>query len=209
MANKERFNIKHFVKNAGIFLQDAEVLGVSRLKLVIERAGVTNEVTVYGRIAGQSTWDLVGVVTGNNWKEFDVSLFDNIRLESTVYDSPTNYLEVTGSGFYLSPAAGSSAVITSPLVEYSTAPTITLLAMPVNSTEYNISLPVDTKKFIIKDQEYSSVVNLSFISNDTNYIKIPRGCSYEESDLKLTTSSRTLYLKSNKDNVTIMCLSWK
>lgn len=104
MANKERFNIKHFVKASGVFLPDADVLSVSRLKLVIERAGATNEITVYGRIAGQSSWDLIGTVVGNTEKEFDVSLFDHIKLESTVYDSPTNYLEVTGSGFYLNPA---------------------------------------------------------------------------------------------------------
>lgn len=93
----------------------------------------------------------------------------------------------------------------------STVPTIANLSLPSPATEYFIQFPIGTKKLLIKCRDNIAPLQIAFTAGTTNsdYLKIPRGCNYSESDINLTTISRTLYIQSNKPNVVLECLYWE
>lgn len=78
-------------------------------------------------------------------------------------------------------------------------------------TEQSIILPVSTKRFLIKVRDYACVMNIAFEAGETSvdYLTVPRGCSYSEENLNLTTLYRTIYFKTNKINVIVECVSWE
>jgi len=78
-------------------------------------------------------------------------------------------------------------------------------------SEQSIILPVSTKKFLIKVRDYACSLNVAFDAGETSidYLTVPRGCSYSEENLNLTTLYRTIYFKTNKINVVVECVSWE
>ena len=78
-------------------------------------------------------------------------------------------------------------------------------------TEQSIILPITTKRFIVKVRDYTCSMNIAFEAGETNvdYLTVPRGCSYSEENLNLTTLYRTIYFKTNKINVIVECVSWE
>jgi hypothetical protein len=92
----------------------------------------------------------------------------------------------------------------------SKTPTILNYTIPTANTENLINLPIGCKKYNLKTRGYSANLKLAFNQNEsnTNYITIPRGCSYSEDSLELTTAYNTLYVQTNKDNVVIECIIW-
>lgn len=78
-------------------------------------------------------------------------------------------------------------------------------------TEQSIILPVSTKKFLLKVRDYACSMNVAFDAGETSvdYLTVPRGCSYSEENLNLTTLYRTIYFKTNKINVVVECVSWE
>lgn len=98
MSVDSKFGIKKYLTQAEVFAPDVDIFNDSKIKIIVGNAGVTNVINVYGRIQGQKTWDLIDSITGNGTKDFNVKLFDFVRLDCTVFDS-TGRVEVTGSGF--------------------------------------------------------------------------------------------------------------
>jgi hypothetical protein len=45
-------------------------------------------------------------------------------------------------------------------------------------------------------------------ASNSNFITIPRGCSYSENFVELTTTYNKVYVRSNKNNVTVECIAW-
>lgn len=78
-------------------------------------------------------------------------------------------------------------------------------------TEQSIILPVSTKRFLLKVRNYEASMQVAFDAGETSvdYLTVPRGCSYSEEGLNLTTLYRTIYFKTNKINVTVECVSWE
>lgn len=78
-------------------------------------------------------------------------------------------------------------------------------------SEQNIVLPVNTKKFLLKVRDYPCSMRVAFEPGDTSvdYLTVPRGCSYSEENLNLTTLYRTIYFTTSKINVIVECVSWE
>jgi len=72
-------------------------------------------------------------------------------------------------------------------------------------TEFSISLPSNTKKFIIKTRT-NAELKINFSSGFTSWFTIPERNSFYEENLKL--SSSTIYLKCNKSAVVVEILAW-
>lgn len=114
MSNDSKFGLKVYLRNtdAMLFAKEIDIFADSKIKLIVNNAGATNMIVLRGRIQGQRTWDEIGTIVGNETKEFNTKTYDFVQLECTTYDSPTNYLEVTGSGFNLASGGGLESIST-------------------------------------------------------------------------------------------------
>jgi hypothetical protein len=90
---------------------------------------------------------------------------------------------------------------------YVGTPTIVNTTLVVQGVEYSIALPSTVKRFMVKSRT-SSTLNLTYISNSSSILTIHPGTVYTEDNL-VTTSSLTLYLKSNKPNTVIETVYWE
>jgi hypothetical protein len=90
-------------------------------------------------------------------------------------------------------------------------PTIQNLMLPLANTEYAIQFAVGTKKLNIKIRDYAAPMQLSWNlgESNTNYLSVSRGNSYYEEGLSLTTQYRTVYVRTNKADMIIECISWE
>lgn len=100
MANGT-FGIKQYITSGGVIAPNVDIIEDNVIKLVVLSAGVSNEITLYGRIGEQSNWNIVGTITGSGIKNFDVSLFDFVRLECTNFQAVGGRVDLTGSGFVI------------------------------------------------------------------------------------------------------------
>lgn len=85
-------------------------------------------------------------------------------------------------------------------------PAIMTLAMPTSGTEYTLTLPTNTKRFLIRSRLYG-YIKLRVISGSTEYLSITPGNSHEEMNL-LLTSSLVFYLVSSKTSDVLEVLYW-
>jgi hypothetical protein len=99
MSNK--FGIDVYVKSAGVISPEIDITDDTKIVLVSTNANAGNTIILYGRISGNPSWTVAGTLTGSGQIESDVSLFDFVKLECTVYDSVSNYVQLVGSGFRL------------------------------------------------------------------------------------------------------------
>jgi hypothetical protein len=224
MVQSGKFGIKKLIKSSGS-LGIFDITSDSQIRVIIENAGPTNTVAVYGRIQGQNSYQLIDTVVGTSNKLIDVALFDFLELEVVAYDTLGSYIDIAGSGF--TTTSGGSTVASNVTVTNfpnpqnvnvvnnaavttelsANTPTISNITLVNIGTEYNIILPVNTKRFSVRVRNGSAVVTLGFETSST-YLTIPRGCSYSDNTLMLQTGKRTLYLKSNVGNIVIECVSW-
>jgi hypothetical protein len=224
MAQPGKFGIKKIVQASGS-LGIFDITNDTQIRVVIENAGPTNVVAVYGKIQGQNAYQLIDTVVGSTNKLIETALFDFLELEVVAYDTTGNYIDIAGSGFITSTGGSSTAsnvtvtnfpnpqnvaVVNTPSVTTDLAantPTVTMLTLVNIGTEYNIVLPTNTRKFSVRVTDYSAITTISFVSSGTT-LSIPRGCSYTVDLVQMQSGNRTLYLKSNKSNTVIECVSW-
>lgn len=92
-------------------------------------------------------------------------------------------------------------------IEVATTPVIYNLPAPVSGTEYSQALTIKTKQFLIRVRGNADL-QLAFTSGESGikFITIPRGASYKESSLDL--SSVTLYFQVNKASQVVEILEW-
>lgn len=88
-----------------------------------------------------------------------------------------------------------------------TTPTVTNFLISNKETEYTVSLPTDTRRFILQNRN-NGTLRLAFNSSGTSssYLTLFPGDRFEQKDLLL--SSVNLYLWASKDNQTVEILSW-
>ena len=93
-------------------------------------------------------------------------------------------------------------------VDPSTTPTITNLTLTNPVTEYQHTFQSNVKRFTIKARN-SAKLQFSFSSGQsgTNYFTIERGCTYDESGLKV--ASLDIYLQSDKGSTIVEILEWQ
>jgi hypothetical protein len=224
MAQSGKFGIKKLSKSSGT-LGVFDITSDSQIRIIVENAGPINSVAVYGRIQGQNSYQLIDTVVGSSSKLIEVALFDFLDLEIVSYDSLSNYVDIAGSGFTVAGTSGALpssvsvtnfpnpqnvAVVNTPTVITDLAagtPTISNMTLALIGTEYNMLLPVNTKKFTVRVVGYTAIITMGFVSNGT-FITIPRGCSYTVDMVLLQSGNRTIYLKTNVTNALLEVVSW-
>jgi hypothetical protein len=92
------------------------------------------------------------------------------------------------------------------VVAVSGTPSIANLSMPTKNTEYSISLPSNSRQFILRPR--AGKIQLSFTSGQSNttYITIPKGSAFDVGDIKAT--SLTIYMRSDTANEVVEVMSW-
>ena len=86
-------------------------------------------------------------------------------------------------------------------------PQIFNVNMPNANTEYSQALPIGTKRFAMKVQGNKSKYTISFTSGGNVY-SVSRGTEYSEQDLKLTSSTNTIYFSGTKNNLIMEIIAW-
>lgn len=107
MATSGKFGIKKLASSAGT-LGIFDITSDSDVRIIVENAGPTNIVAVYGKIQGQNSYELIDTVVGSASKLIPVNLFDFLELEVVVYDSTGIYVDIAGSGFIGTSGSGGS-----------------------------------------------------------------------------------------------------
>lgn len=204
---RTKFSFKEMIFSARTIVEDTNIWESNVLKLVVENAGATNEIKVYGRISPQTDFILIDNLIGNGTKTFDIELYDFVKVTCEAFDSASHVL-VSGSAFTTPNTVGTVNVsVTNE--SSATNPAVYNVSMVSSATEYSFTIPSGAKSFVLKDRDYSSTLKLSFVLNGTSgtYITLPRGCNYQDGDLNLTTT-KNIYLKSDKNNVTVELIVW-
>lgn len=110
------------------------------------------------------------------------------------------------AGFVPAGASGSS---TNVVVSGAIQPTVSLVDMPAANTEYDFVLPTNTKRFMLKLRG-SAGLRVAYVAGESavggDYLTVPSGCSYTESDLTLT--SITIYFQSGTASQTAEVVYW-
>lgn len=224
MAQSGKFGIKKLATVAGT-LGIFDITSDTQIRVIVENAGPTNLVAVYGRIQGQNNYQLIDTVVGSSNKLIDVALFDFLDLEVITYDTLGNYIDIAGSGFTNSGGGGAvsgtvavsnfpnpqNVVVTNvPTVNTNTVagtPVILNTGLGVAGTEYSLTLPDGTKKFSLNAVGATIIITFGWVSAGP-VITIPKGCSYTVDGVLLTGANRTIYLKTNTNTTIIEILSW-
>jgi hypothetical protein len=85
-------------------------------------------------------------------------------------------------------------------------PTVTNVALVAN-TETSISLPANTKQYLLKLRDATAPLQVAFISgqSSTTYLTVPRGTFYADSGLQ---TSVTIYCQTPASGQTLELLTW-
>lgn len=91
-------------------------------------------------------------------------------------------------------------------VETITNPKIYNISVASADTEISQTLSASTKRITIRVRG-NSVLKVSFLEGEsgTNYIKVPMGCSYNETDLRF---SGTIYFQTVKASQVVEIIEW-
>jgi len=84
-------------------------------------------------------------------------------------------------------------------------PIITNLALTSNAVEYAYAIPTGVNRIEIKLRDGSALLYVRFVSGG-NYITVPYGASYSETDMK---GGITIYLQSDTDSMVAEIKVWK
>lgn len=104
--------------------------------------------------------------------------------------------------------AGSGGLTPSVTVIGPINPDISNIPMPLASTEYSFSLPVGTKKFLIKlRNKHSFQFSYSVGASGTNFIGVPWCCFYAEEGLSLSLVTH-IYFQSSQAGEIAEILVW-
>lgn len=98
-------------------------------------------------------------------------------------------------------AGGQSSVI----LQGVSNPQIDNVDLTLANTEYSVTLPTGVRQYLIKLRDSSAELKLRYVSA-SDFITIPRGCNYSESDLGVTTL--TIYLESNSAAQVVELITW-
>lgn len=91
-------------------------------------------------------------------------------------------------------------------VEAAQNPKVYNVSVPLANTEVSQALSANTKKFLIRVRD-SARMQLAYEATEssTNFVTVPSGCTYEESELNFTG---TLYFQTNKASQLVEIVEW-
>lgn len=107
MVNELKFSLVQQITAPALF-PASNIANENKIRFVIEGATGSNIVVVRARIVGQADWDTVATITGNSKTVVNVSTYDELQVECTVYASSTNNVKVIASSF--NEASGSTTI---------------------------------------------------------------------------------------------------
>lgn len=184
---------------------------------------VVGDYIIQGSLIGQSAVEDIYVGTGTIDTTLDISLYDRIFIKSSS-DLTAGQLAV--SAFYMpSVPLGSggangdataanqvagNAILSNILTEVSDdvecaeTPTIYNEAVTGGATIYNVLLPVNCKRFLIRHRDAGSI-EFAFSATLSTYMTIRKGVTFSQDGLCLANSS--LYFRSDKTG-TVEILAW-
>ena len=105
MARK--FKIDTTITSAGIVNGEYDIANLSLVRVVVENANGSNEITFRAKIDGQSTFTTLKTSTGNVNETFSIQAYDKLQVEVTNFDATPSFKLIV-SGFQGS--SGASAV---------------------------------------------------------------------------------------------------
>lgn len=107
MTNDLKFNLVQQIMAATIF-PASNISDETKIRFVIEGASGGNTIVVRARIIGQTDWDTLATILGSDKSVVNVSTYDELQVECTVYASSTNNVKVIASSF--NEASGSTTI---------------------------------------------------------------------------------------------------
>ncbi len=151
---KAKISIREYLRGVGLVANNLDIWENNVFKLLVENAGPTNEVRVYGRINTQTTYTYIDHIIGNGDKAFNIELYDFIKIECSIFDSPSNYLIVNGSAFTTGgsttitggDASAANQVIGNSYLQNINSKTQGSLLSNINFDEITVAYPTSTKE---------------------------------------------------------------
>lgn len=107
MVNEFKFSLVQQITAATLF-PASNIADETKIRFVIEGAAGGNTVVVRARIVGQADWDVLATIVGSDKNVVNVSTYDELQVECTVYASSTNNVKVIASSF--NEAGGSTTI---------------------------------------------------------------------------------------------------
>lgn len=126
-----------------ILFNNIPVSDESKIRIVIANATGGNTIIVRGRINGQLDYDTLSTIVGNNKSVINISTYDELQLECTVYGSSSDHVQVVVSSF--NPAGGSTTI------------------------DAPAGLPVDSDEFIFTSSDSSISITSDPLTNTINF----------------------------------------
>jgi hypothetical protein len=102
-----KLGLHQLIKNAGS-LGEFDIDTDNSVRFYVKDAGAGNTITVSGRLAESSDFSIIDTVVGNGYKDIDVSNWDFLKIDITVYQTNEDFIEVTASGFVTRPLNSSA-----------------------------------------------------------------------------------------------------
>lgn len=106
-----KLGVNKYITSAGS-LGEFDIDIDNTVRFSISNAGPTFAITISGRILGQQGFTLIETIVGNGLKDIDTSKWDFLQIDITTYDSLSNHVQVSASGFIQSLAGVSDVFIT-------------------------------------------------------------------------------------------------
>lgn len=190
--------------------------------LRVKSTDVIGDYTVKAKLIGENSYESIFVGTGTVDTTVDITLYDRIQLCSTnaltggtlALSSFVTYGDVTNNMPAGTATAGNQVISNDLLtqilqdlqddVDCAINPSVSNLNVTVANSVFDIVLPVDTKKFLIRHRNKGSI-EFAFEPTLSAFFTIPKGNSYSESGL--CTVSTTIYVRSDKTG-TIEVITW-
>lgn len=190
--------------------------------LRVKSENVVGDFVIKAKLLAESSYEPIFVGTGTVDTTLDISLYDRVILCSTnpltggqlAMSSFVTYGDVTNN-VPAGTATAANQVVGNDLltqilqdaqedIECAKNPSVANLDVNGINLIYDIVLPLDTKKFMIRHRDRGDI-EFAFENTLTNYFTVSKGCTYSEKDLCLIGT--TLYVRSNKIG-TIEIITW-
>jgi len=190
--------------------------------LRVKSVGVIGDYVIKAKLLGESDYLPIFVGTGTVDTTLDISLYDRVIVCSTnpltggqlAISSFVTYGDVTnnvpaGSATAANQVVGNdllTQILQDSLEDVDCAQNPSIANIAVNGVNliYDIILPLNTKKFIIRHRDKGNI-EFAFENTLTNYFTVSKGCTFTESDL--CVDNTILYIRSNKIG-TVEILTW-
>jgi len=180
-------------KSTGFLKTDTE--------FALTQAGVCKEISVNGTGFTLNTVNLGSEVqVGHIELQYDDDgniIWQGNVLPDLCYNPTTGSFESCGG------SGGGSSDLTS-----SKEPTIVNYEIPLKNVENTITIPDNTKQFLLKSSDKSAVLQLSYVAGEsaTNFITLGKGATLSQSEVDLV--GKSFYIQSDKDLTRLEILFW-